>query len=145
MREIEPGRLWIASAVAARDLGQVFDLGIEAIVDLAMQELPLPVTRELIYLRIPIVDGGGNDSRRLATAIDAVAQLIRRDIPSLVVCSAGMSRSPAVVAAALSVVQNRPPDEVLAQIAAGMPHDLSPPLWRDVCAAADSLRPASLQ
>jgi protein-tyrosine phosphatase len=126
MHEIVPGRLWIANAIEARDLKRVLDLGVEAIVDLAMQELPLPVTRELVYLRIPIVDGGENDRRRLACAVDAVVQLVRRQVPTLVCCSAGMSRSPAVVAAALSIVHHRPPDEVLAEIAARMPHDLSP-------------------
>ncbi|HUE73085.1 MAG TPA: dual specificity protein phosphatase [Pirellulaceae bacterium] len=145
MHEIEPGRLWIGNALEARDLKRVLDLGVEAIVDLAMQELPLPVTRELVYLRIPIVDGGGNDARRLATAIDAVVKLSRCEVPTLVFCSAGMSRSPAIVAAALSLVHNRPPDEVLLEIAARMPHDVSPVLWRDVLAAADSLRPAPLQ
>ena len=145
MHEIDPGRLWIGNAVEARDLRRVLDLGVEAIVDLAMQELPLPLTRELVYLRIPIVDGGGNDAQRLAIAIDAVVQLLRRQVPTLVACSAGMSRSPAIVAAALAHVYQRPPAEILQQIVARMPHDLSPLLWRDVLAAADSLRPASLQ
>ena len=145
MREIEPGRLWIANAVEARDLRRVLDLGVEAIVDLAMQEPPLTVTREMIYLRIPIVDGGGNDQRRLTGAIEAIVNLLRREIPTLVTCSAGMSRSPAIVAAALSLLQNRRPDEVLAWIAARMPHDISPLLWRDVQAAADSLRQPPLQ
>jgi predicted protein tyrosine phosphatase len=144
MREIEPGRLWIGNAVEARDLRRVLDLGVQAIVDLAMQELPLPVTRELVYLRIPIVDGG-NDAWRLAIAIDAVVKLLRSEIPTLVFCSAGMSRSPAIVAAALSLVRCRPADEVLQEIAAQMPHDVSPLLWRDALAAADSLRGASLQ
>ena len=145
MHEIEPGRLWIGNAVEAPDLTRVLRLGVEAVVDLAMQELPLLATRELVYLRIPIVDGGGNDASHLGIAIDAVVQLLRRKIPTLVFCSAGMSRSPAIVAAALSLVYSRPPDEVLAEIAARMPHDLSPQLWRDVRAAADSRRPAPLQ
>ena len=136
--------MWIANAVEARDLKRVLDLGVEAVVDLAMQELPLSVTRELVYVRIPIVDGG-NDPWRLTCAVDAVRQLLQRQVPTLVFCSAGMSRSPAVVAAALSLVQNRPADDVLEQIAALLPHDVSPILWRDVKAAADSLRPAGLQ
>ena len=145
MREIEPGRLWIANAVEARDLRRVLELGVEAIVDLAMQELPLVPMRELIYLRLPIVDGGGNDLRRLTSAIDTVAQLIRREIPTLVFCSAGMSRSPAIVAAALSQVRNQPPNEVLQEIVSQIPHDVSPLLWHDVLLAAKSLRSGSVE
>lgn len=137
MHEIKPGRLWIANTIEARDLKRVLELGIEGIIDLAMQEVPLPVTRELIYLRIPIVDGGGNDVWRLACAIDAAAQLIHRKIPTLVTCSAGMSRSPAIVAAAISLVELRPPDEMLQQIASAWPHDVSPALWRDVLSALE--------
>ena len=140
MHEIQPGRLWISSSLEARDLRLVLGLGVEAIVDLAIQEMPLPVTRELVYLRIPIVDGGGNDSRLLCTVIDGLVQLIRHQIPVLVVCSAGMSRSPAIAAAALSLLQCRPPEMLLQEIAARMPHDVHPHLWRDVLTAAETLR-----
>ena len=40
-----------------------------------------------------------------------------------------MSRSPAVVAAVLSIVQGGSPDEKLKEIVAGHPHDVSPQLW----------------
>lgn len=140
MHEIVAGRLWISSSHEARNLRVVLDLGIEAIVDLAMQELPLTVTRELIYLRIPILDGDGNDIRRLTCAVESVAKLVRGNIPTLVCCSAGLSRSPAIVAAALFIVQNRPPADILQELVAQMPHDVSPVLWQDVILAADSIR-----
>jgi hypothetical protein len=43
-----------------------------------------------------------------------------------------MSRSPAIVAAALALVCNDVPDRCLQQLLAGNPHDVSPPLWADV-------------
>jgi hypothetical protein len=132
MHEIVPGRLWLGNAVESRDLRHILDLGIEAIVDLAVQELPLPVTRELIYLRIPLVDGADNELVRLSCAVEVVVRLIERATPTLVFCSAGMSRSPAIIAAALSMVRNQPPEQVLEQIAASIPHDVSPRLWQDV-------------
>jgi hypothetical protein len=140
MHQIIPGRLWISSSYEARDVRRVLDLGIEAIVDLAMQEPPLAVTRELIYLRIPILDGDGNDVRRLSMAIKSLVELICRQVPVLVTCSAGMSRSPAIAAAALSIVKDCSPAEVLLELAAQTPHDVSPALWRDVLLAARSLR-----
>ena len=65
-------------------------------------------------------------------AIQTVVSLLKQ-IPTLVYCGAGMSRSPAVVAAALSIVQGGSPDEKLKEIVAGHPHDVSPHLWEAVC------------
>ena len=140
MHEVVAGRLWLGNAVEARELRRILDLGIEAIVDLAMQEPPLAVTRELIYLRIPLVDGADNQATRLVCAIESLVRLIERATPMLVFCSAGMSRSPAIVAAALSIVRKQPPEQVLEQIAASIPHDVSPRLWQDVRSAARLLR-----
>ena len=68
----------------------------------------------------------------MQTAIETVVLFLQREIPSLVCCGAGMSRSPAVIAAALSVFQGGTPDDRLRQIAIGHPHDISPQLWEDV-------------
>ena len=38
----------------------VLDAGIEALVDLGLNERPVQLTRELIYCRFPLNDGGGN-------------------------------------------------------------------------------------
>ena len=51
-----------------------------------------------------------------------------------------MSRSPAVVAAALCIVQGGSPDVKLKEIVAGHPHDVSPHLWEAVCWACDGVR-----
>jgi protein-tyrosine phosphatase len=69
-------------------------------------------------------------------AIETVASLLRAEIPTLVFCRAGMSRSPSVVAAALSLVEGGSPEDRLRQVVAGHPHDVSPQLWttvREVC------------
>ena len=49
-------------------------------------------------------------SRTTALAIATLANLIRRRSPTLVCCGAGMSRAPAVAAAALSVASRETPD-----------------------------------
>ena len=72
-------------------------------------------------------------------AIQTVATLIKSQVPTLVYCGAGMSRSPAVVAAALSIVQGGSPEEKLKEIVAGYGHDVSPHLWeavKRVCSGA---------
>ncbi len=40
-----------------------------------------------------------------------------------------MSRSPAIVAAALSIVQGGSPEDKLKEVVAGRSHDVSPQLW----------------
>ena len=132
MHEIMPSRLWIGNAVEAHDLRQLLDQGVAAVVDLAIEELPPDVVRELVYCRIPLIDGASNPLVRLQLAVETVASLIRQGTPTFVFCGAGMSRSPAITAAALAVVEGADPNVVLQRIVAGFPHDVSPALWQDV-------------
>ncbi len=136
MREIIPQRLWLGNALD-REPRRLYDLGIAALVDLALEELPAQMTRDMMYCRFPLVDGAGNSPAVLATAIETTASLIRKQVPLLVTCAAGMSRSPAIIAAALTIVRDDSPDECLQRLVAGQPHDVSPSLWADaktVCA-----------
>jgi len=140
MREVIPDRLWIGNAMDVRDVARIHAAGITAVVDLAGEE-PLPqLTRDLTYCRFPLVDGSDNPIELLACAVAATVRLMRSEIPLLVACSAGMSRSPAIVAAALSLVRSRSPHTLLQDLIAAAPHDISPPLWADVNKALDQLR-----
>ncbi|TWT32643.1 protein-tyrosine phosphatase family protein [Blastopirellula retiformator] len=134
MQELLRHRFWIANVVEARDLRRLHDLGAVAICDLAMEEPPIPLTRELIYCRIPILDGSGNSPATLKLAVATVVRLLDEQTPTLLFCSAGMSRSPSVAAIALAQVESRSPDEVLAELAERMPLQVSPHLWRDLLA-----------
>jgi protein-tyrosine phosphatase len=132
MRHIGNRALWIGPALNTVGLRQVHENGIEALVDLAINE-PIPqLTRELIYCRFPIVDGAGNRPELLKLAVTTTADLIRSHTPTLVFCSAGMSRSPAVAAAALAVATGQSPADSLAEVLGSGPRDLSPPLWQDI-------------
>ena len=132
MHELIPGRLWVGNSMEARDTRRVLDLGIAAMVDLAIEELPPPLVRELIYCRIPISDGAGNVKTTLNLAIETTEHLIREKVPTLVYCGAGMSRSLAIASAAWSIVQASPPGVVLQSVVADRPHDVSPALWGDI-------------
>lgn len=134
MQELLPGKFWIANVVEARDLRRVHELGAQAICDLAIEEPPIPLTRELIYCRMPILDGGDNTAERLRLAVATVVRLLRDETPTLLFCSAGMSRSPAVAAIGLAILERRSPDRVLAELAERMPLQVSPHLWRDLLA-----------
>ena len=100
MRKIEPYSLWVGNVGDVWDLRRVHEEGIAALVDLAVNEPPAKVTRELVYCRFPLVDGLGNATWLLRTAIETTAALVARRVPTLVYCSAGLSRSRLIAAAA---------------------------------------------
>lgn len=139
MHEVISDRLWIGNAMEARDLRSLLDLGIVAVVDLAIEEMPPSVVRELVYCRFPLIDGASNPPERLRLAVETVASLIRSGTSTFVFCGAGMSRSPAITAAALAVVERADPNFVLQRIVAGYPHDVTPTLWQEVTACLPRL------
>ena len=132
MREILSGRLWLGNSADLRNVEGILQNGIQAVIDLAIEQLMPTLSRTLVYCRFPVLDGQQNHATALRTAIETVVLFLQREIPSLVCCGAGMSRSPAVIAAALSVFQGGTPDDRLRQIAIGHPHDVSPQLWEAV-------------
>lgn len=138
MHQIKPHLLWIGHAGDGRDIPAVIDTGIRAIVQLAMEEPPLLPPRDLIFCRFPLLDGTGNDPVLLRLAIHAVAILQRSRIATLVCCGGGMSRSPAIAAAALSAVEQMPLDECLKIVAEFYQADVLPGLWEEVCSAVEN-------
>lgn len=135
MRVVPGYSLWVGSVADVRNLSAVLSAGIEAAVDLALNE-PIPtLTRDLVYCRFPLVDGAGNPPWLLRAAIDTVAGFVHAGVPTLVFCGFGMSRSPTITALALSRVTKRPPAEYLELVLGNGPRDLSAALWNDAHAA----------
>jgi hypothetical protein len=123
------------AARSIRDLRRVLSAGVLALVDLAANEPPTAVTHELVYCRFPLVDGPGNPPWLLRGVAETTAWLLRSDVPTLVYCGSGMSRSPAIAAAAISLAGGGPPDTCLAALAKSGPHDISPALWHEMTAS----------
>ncbi len=139
MREIIPGKLWIGNAGDGRDPERLLEAGVVAIMNLAAEESSPILPRSMVYCHFPIMDGDQNGLGILDVAIRTLVSLLEKRIPTFVYCGAGMSRSPALVAAALSIVQGGSPDEKLRDVVAGHPHDVSPLLWEAVCRACRAL------
>ncbi|MEK6257770.1 MAG: dual specificity protein phosphatase [Planctomycetota bacterium] len=137
MRAISSYLLWIGNVGDVRRVADLIDLGIVAVVDLAANEPVATLPREIVYCRFPLLDGAGNESWMLRAAIETISGLLRDNVPTLVACSAGMSRSPALVAAAIARFSARDPNECLMECVEGGPADVSPLLWHDV---VDALR-----
>ena len=116
----------------ARDLRMIYDNRMQAVIDLAINEAPAQLAREIVYCRFPINDGGGNPDAIIVLAIKTIAALVRAEIRTLVACSAGMSRAPTITAATIALLTDRDPDECLIQIIANAPNDVSPILWTHV-------------
>ena len=132
MNQVLPYSLWLGHAGDSRDFRRMLDAGIEALVQLAAEEPPSQAPRELICCRFPLLDGSGNRSELVSLAVRTVATLLEMKVPTLVCCGAGMSRSPAVAAAALALIHQESPEAWLKRVADHHPSDVSPGLWQEV-------------
>ena len=137
MREAITHCLWLGNAMEARNVAVVLRQGIVAIVDLAMEEPAIQFPRDIVYCRIPLVDGSGNRPEIIRAAVELTASFIDSRVPTLVACGAGMSRSPIIVAAALSRVDGRSLEQALDDITMGVAHDVSTSLWAETKAVCD--------
>jgi hypothetical protein len=124
--------LHVGNAMDARDLRLIYDNGIRAVIDLAINEPPAQLGRELVYCRFPLNDGDGNANALITLAIRTIASLISCEIPTLVACSAGMSRAPCIAAGSIALLTGRDPDDCLTQLITDAPNDVSPILWAQI-------------
>jgi hypothetical protein len=132
MRQVPGYSLWLGHVGDVRDLHGIHAAGIRAVVDLALNEPPATVSRELVYCRFPLIDGPGNPRWLLRLAVETVAGLLRGDTPTLVYCGAGLSRSPCIAAAAIAQVRGCPIAAALAIALQSAAADVSPGLWAEV-------------
>ena len=140
MNQILPYPLWLGHAGESRDFQKVFDLGVKVLVQLAAEEPSLQTPRELVFCRFPVLDGSGNRAELLFLAVSTVASLIKMRVPTLVTCGAGMSRCPAVAAAALSMVHHEPPETYLEKVLEHHHGDVSPGFWKEITSLLPTLR-----
>ena len=139
MHEVHQNSVWIGNAFDARDPEPLFQLGIRAVIDVAYEEKPAVLSRQLIYCRFPRLDGGGNDFQLLLQTLRSVLIFLESDTKLLVACSAGMSRSPSIAAFALGHYLLQDPETIVSQIASIRSLELKPMLWADLRLAFQGL------
>jgi hypothetical protein len=132
MNQILPYPVWVGHVGEARDYKKIFDEGIKALVELAAEEPASQPPREILYCRFPLLDGLGNPTEVLSLAIHTVAELLKKHFPTLVCCGGGVSRAPAIVAAALALVHREAPEVCLRRVAEYHRADMSPGFWSEV-------------
>jgi protein-tyrosine phosphatase len=135
MRRIEDLPLWVGNVGDVRDPSALVAAGVAAVVDLAVNETPANLPRDIVHCRFPLVDGGGNPAWLLRAAAETVSSFLRAGVPTLVYCGGGMSRTPAIAAAGLALSSGRAPADALTVVARRGAADVSPALWADVQAA----------
>lgn len=132
MHVVIPGKLWIGNARDGRDAQVLLTHRIQTVVDLAIEESPAQLPRELTYFRIPLLDGSGNTTENLKIAVIAIAAHLLNGVSLLVCCGAGLSRSPAISSFAMAQWNEKLPHECLQEIQSCKPVDVSPALWNDL-------------
>ena len=140
MNQIQPFPLWVGHAGDGSDFRRLCDVGIKALVLVAEEEPPAPVPRDMICCRFPLVDGPGNEPEVLYLALQTLVTLLQRRVPTLVCCSGGVSRAPALTAAALALVGAQTPAECLERVVQHHPSDVTPGFWNEVTAVLASFR-----
>jgi len=138
MRRLGERVIWIGNAGDLRKVAELHGHGIEAVVELADSEPLATLPREMVRLRFPLSDGGDNPEWMLRLAAEAVAAMLKGRVRCLVCCSAGMTRSLCIAAAAIAIAENRGISETLAEVAKGAPADISPGLLAAVRSAVSS-------
>lgn len=138
MRQIPDYPLWLGHTGDTHDKHELLRLGIGAVVDLAVEEPPAVLGHETIYCRFPLLDGTDNPPWLIRAAVDMVATLLRADVPTLVACNAGLSRSPAVAAAALVQLGRPSLQDAMLYIARSGQCDVTAGLLQDVVRATAS-------
>jgi hypothetical protein len=132
MIQVQPHSLWLGHAGDGRNFRQILDAGIKAVVHLAAEEPSPPLPRELVFFRFPLIDGEGNSGHLLLLTLGTVTHLLKMRLPTLMYCSVGLSRTPAIAAAALAILDRENPDVTLQRVLKGHPADVSPALWSEV-------------
>lgn len=132
MRKINNFELWQGHAGDLRDIGKLSELGIKAVVEVADNEPSATLPRQFLRHRFPLSDDGENSEIYLSLAWETLLQLLKHRIPTIVVCSAGMSRSLLVIAASLSLIERIPFPEVLKELVREKRADISPALFHQI-------------
>jgi protein-tyrosine phosphatase len=132
MRQLHGTSLWIGNAGDLRKPASLFDNGIEAVIDIAEEEPVSSLPRSLNYIRLPLADDQSNASWKVELALQTAANLLRLEVPTLIACSAGLSRSLCVAAGAIAVVRKIDASQALAEVISSGPADVSPGLWSKV-------------
>jgi len=118
---------WITPQIAIGNFLDAQQVSSEVDAILCLKERCCDMGRtDVDVLSIPLIDGGGNDKRKIADAIAYIQDVAAAGERILVHCHAGRSRSVAVVVRYLMETQGLTSDKALAIVKAARDVYLSP-------------------
>jgi len=132
MHKVPDYPLWLGNEGDIQDIRAVFSQGIEVLVDLAAHEPPRHLPRETLYCHIPLIDGPDNPPWLVQLAVGTVMHLLKSNVPALVYCGGGVSRSPCIAAAAISLIRGCSVPEALTHLSQSEAMDINPGLLAEV-------------
>ena len=141
MNQIQPYLLRVGHMGDAQDFKGLFDEGVRAVVQLAWEDAPLMLPRELIICRFPLTDGPSNRPELIRLAIETVVHLLHEQVSTLVCCDSGSSRAPAIAAAALARYTRRSLRECLQDVTRHRHADVHPALYEHIEGILSTCRP----
>jgi len=108
--------LFVGTAEDASDASTLRDHDIAVVVSLTHTGPPGDIPADVTLVNVPMMDGPQNSRTAFETAVGDVLSRLDAGEVTLVHCSAGASRSPAVAATALAIHTNRDLTTVFEQI-----------------------------
>ncbi len=132
MRQVADRRLWLGHVGDLRDPRSLLSAGIEAVIELADNEVFATLPRDLIRCRFPLSDGGENPPWLMRLAADSIAALLTAGIPTIVCCSCGLNRSVCIAAAGMAIAESLTLDEAVKIVVGAGPADVSVRLFDEL-------------
>lgn len=124
--------LWLGNSSDLSDIRSMLNMGVTAIIDLAIEE-PFPkMPRTTNYCRFALTDDGDNNPATIRAAILSACAFIRGGHITAICCNAGLNRSPSIAAASLALISGNTPTQCLELLAAVKHLDVNPALWNQV-------------
>lgn len=139
MHEVHFDLLWIGHMLDIRERESLFDIGVTNVIDVAYEEKPAQLPRQLVYCRFPLNDGAGNEPSVVLQALRTACDFLKFKSKTLIACSAGMSRSPTIAAFSLAHHLKVMPEEVIERIGDKKSLELNPDFWLEVKMAFEQL------
>ena len=141
MNQIQPYLLRVGHLGDGQNFKALFDEGVRAVVQLAWEDEPLMLPRELVFCRFPLADGPGNRSELIRLAIETVVHMLHEQVSVLVCCDSGSSRAPAIAAAALARFTGKSLSDCLQTVTRHRHADVHPALYEHIEGILATCRP----
>ena len=145
MLNIPNTNVWLGNSVDLRDIPGMLNMGVTAIIDLAIEE-PFPkMPRTTNYCRFALTDDGDNNPATVRAAILSASAFIQEGHVTAICCNAGLNRSPSIAAASLALITGKTPIQCIELLATVKHLDVNPALWNQIIGILSEIEAINLR